>query len=869
VGLTKKKMKYHINIGVLILSMIYSTECVGSEFQDTIITQEIDRNWEFRASSTDSIWLSASVPGCVHTDLMSHDKIQDPFYRLNEKDVQWVGETDWEYRTSFSVNTQLLEKENLEMNFEGLDTYANVFLNDSLILNANNMFRTWKVDVKNLLYLGNNTLKIVFQNVFDKNIEKYNNAPYRLQAGHNNDQADVQLSLYSRKAGFHYGWDWGPRLITSGIWRPVTLVAWSDFRIENVYFKQKNVTEDIADIEVDVEINATKNKNVTLTVFNSETIFSRIEVKLKKGKAKYTVSFNIENPELWWTNGLGEQHLYDFTTSVSDNSGKTTSIDEKIGIRSLRVVREKDKFGKGFWVELNGVPVFMKGANYIPQDNFQNRVDDSDYKHIIKSAVDANMNMLRVWGGGIYEEDVFYDLCDKYGLLVWQDIMFACGMFPADSAFMENVTNEVIDNVTRIRNHASIALYCGNNENEIFWDSWGWKEKYSEGVQKQYENDLKTLFYDVIPEALQIADPERYYHPSSPSTGFNNIDKGMGDNHYWGVWHGTDPFSEFENNVSRFVSEYGFQSYPEFESIKKFTIEEDWFLKSDVMHAHQRCMDDNRTNPDYGNRLINTYLERNFKTPKDFENYIYVVQALQAKAVKTAIEAHRRNRTDNYCMGTMYWQINDCWPVASWSSIDYYGKWKALHYLVKKAYNDILITHKENKGNLDFYIVSDQLDQLDEVDFIVETIDFDGEIIRSSQKSIIVETNTSVKVYSKAIEELLKDKQRSNVFIRTRMVVSGKTLSENLYFFENDKLLDLPEAEVQITVNDDNSIELNSDKLAKYVFVSVEGEDVFFSDNYFDLIPGESKTLTMDTKVDIQTIKNKIKVISLFNSYQD
>ena len=421
-------MKYHINICVLILSIIYSTECVGSEFQDTIITQEIDRNWEFRASSTDSIWLSASVPGCVHTDLMSHDKIQDPFYRLNEKDVQWVGETDWEYRTSFSVNTQLLEKENLEMNFEGLDTYANVFLNDSLILNANNMFRTWKVDVKNLLYLGNNSLKIVFQNVFDKNIEKYNNAPYRLQAGHNNDQADVQLSLYSRKAGFHYGWDWGPRLITSGIWRPVTLVAWSDFRIENVYFKQKNVTEDIADIEVDVEINATKNKNVTLTVFNSETIFSRIEVKLKKGKAKYTVSFNIENPELWWTNGLGEQHLYDLTTSVSDNSGKTTSIDEKIGIRSLRVVREKDKFGKGFWVELNGVPVFMKGANYIPQDNFQNRVDDSDYKHIIKSAVDANMNMLRVWGGGIYEEDVFYDLCDKYGLLVWQDIMFACGI---------------------------------------------------------------------------------------------------------------------------------------------------------------------------------------------------------------------------------------------------------------------------------------------------------------------------------------------------------------------------------------------------------------------------------------------------------
>jgi beta-mannosidase len=731
------------------------------------------------------------------------------------------------------------------------------------------MFRTWNVSVKNYLKIGDNTLKIDFRNVFDENIEKYNTAPYRLEAGHNNDQADIKLSLYSRKAGFHYGWDWGPRLVTAGVWRPVTLIAWSDFKMESVYFKQKKVTEDIAELEVDVELNATENKTVMLTIFNADTTFAKTEIALKKGKSKHSLSFNIVNPELWWTNGLGEQYLYDFTSSVTDNTGKTSSIDEQIGIRSLKVVREKDKFGKSFYVELNGVPIFMKGANYIPQDNFQNRVDYDDYKYIIKSAVDANMNILRVWGGGIYEEDVFYDLCDEYGLLVWQDMMFACGMFPADSSFLENVTSEVIDNVTRIRNHASVALYCGNNENEIFWHSWGWKEQYSEEVQKQYENDLKTLFYDVIPEALQIADPERYYHPTSPTTGYNNIHKDMGDNHYWGVWHGTDSFSEFENNVSRFVSEYGFQSYPEFESIKKFTIEEDWYLESDVMHAHQRCMDDNRTDPDYGNRLINTYLERNFKTPKDFGNYIYVVQALQAKAVKTAIEAHRRNRTDNYCMGTLYWQINDCWPVASWSSIDYYGKWKAMHYLVKKAYDAILITHKENEGKLDVFVVSDKLEQLNKVDLIVETIDFNGDIIWSAQKSIIVEANTSAKVYSESIEKLLKDKQRNSVFLRTRMLLDGKTLSENLHFFEKGKLLDLPEAEVQITVNDDNSIELNCDKLAKYVFVSIEGEEVFLSDNYFDLIPGESKIITMDTKVDIKTIKSKIKVASLCDSYQD
>ncbi len=862
-----KKVRTHFII-LSIMTIFFS--CGPSEISPSITEIIIDQGWRYKKVE-DSQWYNATVPGNIHTDLLNNKIIEDPFYRLNEKSQQWIGETDWEYETLFNVTIQTLEDENINLVFEGLDTYADVYLNDTKILSVDNMFRTWDVDVKDKLKEGENKLRIYFHNVFKINRPKYDSADYRLQAFRNNDQAEVKLNLYSRKAGFHYGWDWGPRLVTAGIWRPIKLKSWSEIKIDNVFYRQNNVTSERAEISAEFEIAATAPTTAEMVISNQGRTLVTQEVSLSAGKNKVNLPLIIEKPELWWTNGLGEQPLYTFETTLKSKEGATDKISNRIGIRSLEVVRDNDKFGKSLYIKLNGVPVFMKGANYIPQDNFQNRVTEARYEHILESAKNANMNMIRVWGGGIYEEDIFYDKCDEKGLLVWQDIMFACGMYPSDDDFLENVTNEVVDNVTRLRNHPSIALFCGNNENEISWYSWGWKNKYDQETQKQYETDLKKLFYKTIPEAITKANSDVYYHPSSPIAGIgDDRPKEDGDTHYWGVWHGKEPFENFEKNVSRFVSEYGFQSYPEFASIKKFSIEEDWDLESDVMHSHQRCMADEGKDIDYGNRLINTYLERNFNTPKDFEHYVYVVQALQAKGVKMAVESHRRNRTDNYCMGTMYWQIDDCWPVASWSSIDYYGKWKALHYQVKKAYNQILVTSLEKGGKIEVHIVSDELEPISAAKVKVQLLDFNGKELWVETKDIIIAANTSQEYISYDVADLLKDVDRNSVYIKTTVSTENEMLSENNYFFEKDKFLKLPKTQVDYTakkINDGFELTLSSKTLAKYVYIITENDDLFLSDNYFDIDGGTTKIVKVQTKSNIDDITKYLNIISLTDSY--
>ncbi len=710
---------------LIFLSIIFfssSSLIKAEDLINNVIKKDILTNWEF--SKADSLkWYQAVIPGCVHTDLLNNKLIPDPYFGTNEHDLQWIGKEDWIYKTSFDVPPGLMKKKNIELIFKGLDTYADVYLNDSLILSADNMFREWRVQCKGLLKEKDNHLRIYFNNVFKINMPKWEKAPFRLMAFPNNDQSDTMIAMYSRKAQFHYGWDWGPRLITCGIWRKVYLEGWDDFRINNVQVIQKNVSKENAEINsvINVISDSEVSTAVKVNVDGSEYINDNFQ--LKKGLNKIPVNFKIQKPDLWWTNGLGSHYLYNFNFIVQSENNIADSANLKIGIRSLEVVRKKDSQGRSFYIKLNGYPVFMKGTNYIPQDNFQNLVTEKRYEHIIKSAADANINLFRVWGGGIYENDDFYDLCDKYGILIWQEFMFACAMYPADSNFLYSVKHEVIDNVTRIRNHPCLALYCGNNENEISWYQWGWKEMYSPEVQKEYETNMDKLFYETIPDALKETDTTRYYHHTSPSAGFNNIPYSDGDIHYWGVWHGKEPFKSFNTNISRFVSEYGFQSYPEIGTLKKFSSPDDMQLHSKVMLSHQRCMADDRKDKEYGNRLIQLYMQREFKEPKDFASYVYVSQVLQAEGDKIAIEAHRRNMP--FCMGSAYWQIDDCWPVASWSSIDYYGNWKALHYYVKRAYRTFLITNVLDNDSLNFFIVSDSLNPV-KAELNVKVIDFDG-----------------------------------------------------------------------------------------------------------------------------------------------
>ncbi len=805
----------------------------------------LDSGWLFRQANTET-WYPARVPGCVHTDLLQNRLIDDPYFRTNESDIQWIGEQDWEYSTDFSVPEKYFGYDHIELYFHGLDTYSSVYFNDNLILESDNMFRSWCVDVKPILRKSNNTLRILFHSVFKKNLPKWQQAPFRLMAYDNNDQAEIKLNMYSRKAGFHYGWDWGPRLITCGIWRPVQVRAWSNVQLQDLYIQQNTLNDNKAKLTAQFQLLVDRNASFNLQILVDGVPLAQKKVNLKPGLQTIALDFVIKQPKRWWCNGLGEPHLYRIT-GVLRQSQTEQKIEHHIGLRTLRIVREEDKFGRSLYVELNGLPVFMKGANYIPQDNFQNRVTTERYEHIIRSAAEANMNMLRVWGGGIYQDDLFYDLCDRYGILLWHDLMFSCAMYPADEDFLANVKEEVRQNVIRLRNHPCIAIWCGNNEVDISWYGWGWKSLYPPEVQKKYEADLHQLFRVTIPEVLQNVDPLRYYHPTSPNAGYNDISYGEGDIHYWGVWHGKEPFTHFEKHVARFVSEYGFQSYPQMATIESFTLPEDRDLHSPVMLAHQRCMADGRRDKEYGNRLIQTYMEQHYRLPKNFADYLYLSQVLQAEGVKMAIEIHRRHKP--YCMGTLFWQIDDCWPVASWSSIDYYGRWKALHYFARKAYAPILISPVVKGDSLSVYLVSDEPTPR-KARLILTSMDFRGRVIEEKTYPFDLPANSAALVFSGHVSQWLKDHDHREVCLQAILKAGENILVDAIQYFALPKDLHLtrPQIDCQVERRENGyRLFLKTDALAKNVYLSSTDADATFSDNYFDLLPGQ--TVVIDYRV--------------------
>jgi beta-mannosidase len=800
--------------------------------------------------------------------LINNGLIPDPFFGTNEQRLQWIGEKDWVYQTTFDVPLELLRRDSVELAFKGLDTYAAVFLNDSLLLNADNMFREWRQECKSRLKENGNTLTIRFRSVFSENLPKYNSAPFRLQAYANNDQADVKIAMYSRKAQFHYGWDWGPRLITCGVWRPVVLEGWNSFMIRGVRVAQENVNVSKADITSVVEIRSSSRKRVTVQITADGALLATRDTTLNVGLNTIALTGTIPHPNLWWTNGLGKQYRYAYAASVAANDGGYDEYRTRIGIRSLEVVREKDSLGTSMYVRLNGIPVFMKGADYIPQDNFQNRMTPERYEFMIKSAADAHMNMLRLWGGGIYEDDLFYELCDKYGILIWHDLMFACAMYPADEAFLKNVKAEILDNVGRLRNHPSIALWCGNNENEISWFSWGWKPMYPAVTQELYERDLRRLFYETIPEALREADPGRYYHYSSPISGFGNATPMDGDIHYWGVWHGKEPFEYYEKNIARFVSEYGFQSYPQLSSVMKYTDSVERELHSPSMLSHQRCMSDERRDKEYGNRLIATYMDQMLPKPKDFPSYLYASQVLQAEGVKMAIEAHRRNMP--VCMGSLYWQINDCWPVASWSSIDYYGDWKALHYYAKRLYAPVIIVPRVAGDDVTLSVVSDRLEPL-AGELQVRVVRFDGAEVVETKLPVTVRENACTLCATFRKSDLVHGNDERRLVLVLTLRSDTSNVCETVSYFRCPKDLQLAKPAIGVRVDkgkDKYLVSLTSNTLAKDVWLSLDGLPGVFSDNYFDLLPGKTKTVEFRTSRDIIDFQKRLNVKSLFDTYE-
>jgi beta-mannosidase len=841
--------------------------------------RNIDSGWQFRAVAnvdrTDvKEWHPAQVPGVVQTDLLNSKLIPDPFDRDNEFHLQWIGLADWEYQTTFQMDAAALAHDHLDLVFDGLDTFADVYLNDQAILQADNMFRRWRVPAKTLLKPGSNTLRIVFHSAVEKMIPYVKTLPYILPSisTHNyGNEENIATAPYTRKAPYNYGWDWGPRFMTEGIWQPVHLETWDALCIDNFHIHQHSITADLANVTAELDIDAGKATTATLTLAHDEmsgpqTSDGTQPLQLNAGVNHISFPLRIAAPKLWYPVGYGEQSRYRFSASIRIGREAAAHAETKTGLRSVELRRVPDQWGKSFEFVVNGISVFGKGADVIPFDSFPNRVTPEIHRNILQAARDAHMNMVRDWGGGYYESDDFYDICDELGIMVWQEFMFGGDMIPGDVAFQENVRQEAIDQIKRLRDHPSIVIWCGNNEVETGWWHWGDRQEFKASISPDTRDrvwqDYVIMFADILKSSVtQYADPVPYW-PSSPSADFEEIPDNQhnGDMHYWQVWHAQAPASDYTLQFPRFMTEYGFQSFPEMRTIEAFAKPEDFDIRSTVMQAHQKNKG--------GNERILTYMLREYRQPKDFASYVYLSQVQQAEIIKIGAEHLRRQRPRT--MGSLYWQLNDCWPVASWASIDYYGRWKALHYYARRFYDDVLISPFLHDDKVDVYVVSDKLQPLSGT-IHMHLLDFSGNSLLEQTKEVQVPAQSSAIYFTvdKAALSAKGDPRRT--FLVFDLEVAGKRVSRNLIFFDVTHDLDLPVApKIETTFNQsggDSTITLQSQKLARSVYLSFGDLDVQTSDNYFDLLPGEAVTIRLKSSATPEQVRGAMKVTSLTEAF--
>lgn len=801
-------------------------------------------DWTF-CQMGDTLWSDAKVPGTIHQDLLNHNRIPNPFYGMNEEAVQWVENEDWMYRTSFVVTEEQLNRDAAVLELDGLDTYADVFLNGALILRSDNMFVGHKVPVKSVLRKGENRLLIRFRSAVKEALPQWETNGFDYPA--DNDHSSKRVSIYTRKAPYSYGWDWGIRLATCGIWRPVRLVFSDVARIEDYYVRQASVSASKADVDNRLEITNVTSQPVSALLkvayhySANDTKEVQKQIELRPGENTVSLPVMIDNPHLWMPNGWGEPSLYKFTASVSVDGVEVASQERQVGLRSIRVVMEDDEHGKSFYFEVNGHPMFAKGANFIPDDALLPNVTTERYKRIFEDVKAANMNMLRVWGGGIYEDDKFYDEADRNGILIWQDFLFACTTYPHDPLFLKRVEAEAEYNIKRLRGHASLAMWCGNNEIYEGVRYWGWKNKYTAEAFAEMNRGYDVLFRQLLPDMVKRFDSDRFYMHGSPyeaNWGRPESWK-IADSHNWGTWYGRKPFESFDSEIPRFMSEYGFQAFPEMKTIRTFAEEKDFELESPVMNAHQKAT--------IGNALIKQTMGLYYKVPAKFEDLVYVGLVLQGQGMRHGIEAHRRNRP--YCMGSLFWQLNDSWPVVSWSSIDYYGNWKAMQYQSQRAFAPVLINAIKEGNDLCVYLISDELQDRDDVRLTVELMDFDGKSHGKWTHSGKLSANTSMLFLKKRVDEFLSKQDAATSFLRfTLKAKNGAALADEVFYFAYPKDQKLPEARIETSVKRrGESIEmtLKADKLARDIFIEVPVQGVRFSDNFFDLLPGQRKKITI------------------------
>jgi beta-mannosidase len=697
--------------------------------------QTLTGDWQFRQAGTDD-WRPARVPGGVHTDLLAAGCIPDPFAGDNEKRVQWVAEFDWEYRCRFSCTPELRAEEQVWLVCDGLDTLAAVSLNDELVGRAENMFRQYRWDVEHLLKRqGVNELLISFASPVKHAAEKQAARPLP-----GVPQA-IPGGPYLRKAPCQFGWDWGPQLPPIGSWKDIRLEGFQEARLAEVHLRQDHTNDQVvvsARLSVQQWSAAPLKAVVRLTAPDGSVLEG--EEAVSSGKDT-VIKVPVPEPALWWPNGYGDQPLYQVEISLQlDAPADSELLDQRkyqLGLRTIELRQEADAWGRSFVFVVNGVPIFAKGSNWIPADSFPTRITDEHLEKLIRSAAETHQNMLRIWGGGFYEEERFYDLCDRYGILVWQDFIFSCSIYPLDDpAFLENVQVEVVENIRRLRHRASLALWCGNNEMEQGWVEWGWQKAELQDLKDAYDR----FFHMTLPEWCATVDPDHSYWPSSPSSGtpFENPNgQRQGDAHYWDVWHGRKPFTAYRDQFPRFMSEFGFQALPPLETIRTFAQEADWNMTSYIMEQHQKNAS--------GNGLIIAQMADNFRMPKDFPSMVYLSMVLQSEGIRYGVEHWRRSK--ERVAGTIYWQLNDCWPVASWSSLDYFGRWKALHYAARRFYAPLLLSIEDGNTRQALYLTSDLGETWEgQIHWSLETLE--GEALVSGEEPVKVTPYASVQVSS-------------------------------------------------------------------------------------------------------------------------
>ena len=824
-------------------------------------TCTLNGTWQLSAGHRSLESVDMQIPGTVLSGLLAAGKIKDPFYRTNEDATRALFWKDYVFTRTFDVDEELLAQQHIVLVCEGLDTLAEISINGTFLAKTDNMHRTWKFQAKKLLHPGKNEIQIVFRSVL-RFIEDY---PYEAHKKINYIPCgSMKGNQLLRKAHSMFGWDWGPQTIDAGIFRDIYLQGYSHARIEDIRIHQQHAKN------VSVQTSITLSESVPgqkLCVELSEDGADKpLQTKLCKTNADgvAAVDFVIENPKLWWPNDYGDQPLYIVRTTLLDEDGTSLeSITRRIGLRTLTISQEKDEWGNEFAFCVNGVKIFTRGGNYIPDDCLYTRITEKKLDYILESCRRAHFNCVRVWGGGYYPSDAFYDLCDEKGLIVWQDLMYACNVYDVTDAFAENCRQETYDNVRRLRHHASLGLWCGNNEIESAWDHWGDFQKETPYLRADYIR----LFEEVLPKAVQEADGETFYWHSSPSSGgcFDNPDDAnRGDTHYWDVWHGQKPFTDYRKYFFRFCSEFGFQSFPCAKTVNSFTLEDDRNIFSRVMESHQKN--------DAANGKMLYYLSENLRYPKDLTHLLYASQVLQGMAIKYGVDHWRRNR--GRCMGTLYWQINDDWPAPSWSSIDYFGRWKALHYMAQKFYapHAVSMTLEDHRCHVYF---SNESFETTEYSLTLSIRDLSGNVLET------YETKGNSPAFS-AIETAVVDicsweDQKDDIFLEAVIHTNDQKVLKDVETLVPYKYLTLKSPVISTEAEETNDafiLHISSDCFAPFVALDFDDADVIFSDNFFHLTDKTVQDIIVK-KEDIlqghfenaEDFRKRLQILSLGTSY--